>query len=192
LVEGFTALMFVGVAAKFPLALAIPYLIFGCLIMIGFCTDMDFLIIPDRVTLGGMGVGLVASALVPALHGVSSAWDGFNAALLGAFVGGGVLWVIATLGTNLLKREAMGMGDVKLLLAVGAFLGWQGAIFTIMMGSVIGAVMGLAVLLLRRQHLGSFVAVPFGPPLMIAAGVWIMGGNAWWVAYFNLFRSPFR
>ena len=82
-----------------------------------------------------------------------------------------------------LPREAMGFGDVKFMAAIGAFLGWQATIFSLMVSSIIGAVVGIALILLRKQEWSS--RLPYGPYIAIAAAIWIFGGNRlveWWLA----------
>ena len=81
-----------------------------------------------------------------------------------------------------LPREAMGLGDVKFLGAIGAFLGWQGAIFSLMASSVIGALVGVVLILLRKQEWST--RLPYGPYIALAATIWIFGGSRlvqWWL-----------
>ena len=69
--------------------------------------------------------------------------------MIGIFAGGGILIVVALFGSWLFKKEAMGGGDIKLLAAIGAFFGWQGALFTLIMASFVGAFFGIAVKVLK-------------------------------------------
>jgi len=81
----------------------------------------------------------------------------------------------------ILPREAMGFGDVKFMGAIGAFLGWQATLFSLMFSSVIGAFVGLVLIALRRREWSA--KLPYGPYIAVAATVWIFGGNkvvAWW------------
>ena len=147
--------------------------------------DIDHFLIPDRFTLGGIVAGVAAALACPALLGKVHRWDAFNASLLGAFVGGFLLWLVVKLGSKALKKEAMGLGDVKLLAAIGAFLGWEAVLFVVAVSSVIGSLFGAAMLLRKRQVWGS--RLPYGPFLSLAALLWIFGGSrialeamAWW------------
>jgi len=73
-----------------------------------------------------------------------------------------------------LPREAMGLGDVKFMGAIGAFLGWQAAIFSLMLSSIIGSCVGVALILFRRREWSS--RLPYGPYIALAAVIWIFAG----------------
>ncbi|HOC56097.1 MAG TPA: prepilin peptidase [Verrucomicrobiota bacterium] len=80
-----------------------------------------------------------------------------------------------------LPREAMGLGDVKFMAAIGAFLGWQAVLFSLMVSSMIGSVVGVALILLRKREWSS--RLPYGPYIALAAAIWIFGGKRlvqWW------------
>jgi leader peptidase (prepilin peptidase)/N-methyltransferase len=85
-----------------------------------------------------------------------------------------------------LPREAMGLGDVKFMAAIGAFLGWQAVIFSLAVSSLIGAVVGITLVLLRRRELSS--RLPYGPYIALAATIWIFAGNELVAWYMNLMR----
>ena len=74
-----------------------------------------------------------------------------------------------------LPREAMGLGDVKFMAAIGAFIGWQGAVFSLMASSIIGSVAGLVLILARKREWSS--RMPYGPYIALAAVIWIFGGK---------------
>ena len=74
-----------------------------------------------------------------------------------------------------LPREAMGLGDVKFMGAIGAFIGWQGVMFSLMLSSMIGAVVGVTLIALRRREWSS--RMPYGPYIALAAAIWIFGGK---------------
>ena len=75
----------------------------------------------------------------------------------------------------MLPREAMGLGDVKFMGAIGAFIGWQGAVFSLTVSSLIGAVAGVALILMRKREWSS--RMPYGPYIALAAVIWIFGGK---------------
>jgi leader peptidase (prepilin peptidase)/N-methyltransferase len=155
-------------------------------LLVASCIDIDYFIIPDRFTLGGCLAGFIASALVPELHQKSGAWQGFVESLRGAFVGGMILWVIAKVGAFVFKKEAMGLGDVKFLAGIGAFLGPWGAIFVLASSSVVGSIFGVAIMARRQKAWG--LHMPYGPFLAVAAAVWIFGGSAWMRQYLEHLR----
>jgi leader peptidase (prepilin peptidase)/N-methyltransferase len=81
----------------------------------------------------------------------------------------------AVSGEILLPREAMGLGDVKFMGAIGAFIGWQGVLFSLMVSSMIGATVGVTLIALRRREWSS--RMPYGPYIALAAAIWIFGGR---------------
>jgi leader peptidase (prepilin peptidase) / N-methyltransferase len=83
---------------------------------------------------------------------------------------------LEAVGTEIvLPREAMGLGDVKFMGAIGAFIGWQGVIFSLMVSSMIGAAVGVTLIALRRREWSS--RMPYGPYIALAATIWIFGGH---------------
>ena len=82
----------------------------------------------------------------------------------------------------ILPREAMGFGDVKFMAAIGAFLGWQATVFSLMVSSIIGAAVGVLLILFRKQEWSS--RLPFGPYIALAAVLWIFGGQRWFELFF--------
>jgi leader peptidase (prepilin peptidase)/N-methyltransferase len=83
----------------------------------------------------------------------------------------------------ILPREAMGFGDVKFMAAIGAFLGWQGAVFSLMVSSLIGSVVGIILIALGRSEWSS--KIPYGPYIALAAVIWIFGGKNLFTAFFH-------
>jgi leader peptidase (prepilin peptidase)/N-methyltransferase len=83
-----------------------------------------------------------------------------------------------------LPREAMGLGDVKFMGAIGAFLGWQGVMFSLMLSSMIGAVVGVTLIAMRRREWSS--RMPYGPYIALAAAIWIFGGKRFFHALFAM------
>ncbi|MCP5520693.1 MAG: prepilin peptidase [Verrucomicrobiales bacterium] len=274
LVELLTGLLFLGCWLAFgrqSAGLAIAYALFLAGLVVATFIDFEHFIIPDEITLGGVGVGFVASILVPALHGTNSPVSAAKWALLGTVVGWALMYGILRLGKLLfgrehlqlepgsrihfgeqgitlpdrtipyeevfyraqdtiridatrvelvdrcygeapvrlsqhrlqvagdefepeevpflevtaerlnLPREAMGLGDVKFMMAFGAFLGWGGVIFSLMASAMIGAAVGISAIAVGRREWSS--RIPFGPYLALAAAIWIFAGeaivNAW-------------
>src|SRR4030042_5420410 len=105
--------------------------------------DLQHQIIPDVISIPGMGVGLLGSLLLPHLSFLNS--------LGGLLLGGGSLFLVATIYQWLFKREGMGGGDVKLLGMIGAFLGWKAVILTILLSSLVGSLIGILVMVLKGK-----------------------------------------
>lgn len=182
LVELLTGAFFLIIFLRYGFDLRTPiYWLVVTGLLIGTFVDFDYMIIPDQITLGGIFTGLAFSILFPSLHGVAAHFDGFKAAFIGLMAGGMILWLVGEFGRLAFKKEAMGMGDVKLLAALGAFLGWQAVVFTVMVSSLIGAIAGIAMVLTGNKTMGS--KIPFGPYLALAALIWILGGHDWWLTY---------
>ena len=243
--------------------------------------DFEHFIIPDEITLGGVGAGFLVSLLVPALHGVETSAAALERSVIGILVGAGLVYGILRLSKLLygrqrfdlppdtrifftetalelpdrsipyedifyrksdaivlqaktvelvdrgyarvavrlspdrlliggdafkpeevghlevvtdeivVPREAMGLGDVKFMAAIGAFLGWQAVLFSLMLSAMIGAAVGLSLVGLKRGELSSS-RLPYGPYIAMAAIVWIFWGPAlvsWW---FGFWATPFQ
>ena len=168
----FTALWLVhGWSVQTPV-----YIFFAAALILGTFVDLDHLILPDRVTLGGMVAGPLLSFAIPALQGQTDRLSALVHSLAGLALGYGILWLVATLGRLFLKREAMGMGDVKLLGAIGACLGWQAVLFSIFISSLSGTVLGLSLIAAGKMELQS--KIPYGPHIALAAVLWMLCGPA--------------
>lgn len=188
LVEALTAALFLLVWLKYGFDARTPvyWLIMGGLVL-GTFVDFDHMIIPDRVTIGGIIAGLILSPLIPSLHGEATALGGFVAALVGFAAGGGILWLVGVFGKMIFRKDAMGFGDVKLLGGLGALLGWRAVLFIIMVSSILGSAVGIGLILARRKEWQS--RVPYGPYLALAAVIWIVWGSQWWGPFLSWLAS---
>lgn len=149
----------------------------SALIVITFI-DIDHQIIPDAISLPGILVG-VGAAFIPG----NLAWTD---SILGVLVGGGILFAIAEGYFRLTGREGMGGGDVKLLAMIGAFLGWRAVPVTLMVASLSGTLLGLAMMMRRGE--GRQMAIPFGPFLAAGAVVALFAGEPLMTWYLNVTR----
>ncbi|MGO9477489.1 MAG: prepilin peptidase [Limisphaerales bacterium] len=289
IVELMTGVAFLGCWLAFgnashplqSLPLVLAYAVFLAGLIVATFIDFEHLIIPDEITLGGMAVGVVASFLIPSLHGANTFIAGLGWSFVGAVVGAGTVYTILRLGKWLfgrqrvklplgsrivfgetamylpgkeipyedlfyrrsdvivvkakevemidrsyfnavvrlspsslqiyqdrfkpeefdtediphmevastevfLPREAMGLGDVKFMGAIGAFIGWQGVFFTLTVSSLIGAVYGAGMVALRKKEWSG--RIYFGPFIALAAAIWIFAGRALmdWYQHFTL------
>lgn len=177
--------------------------------------DFDFQIIPDSITLGGLALAIVLSFINPHFHDHRDPlldgllWDrgqyavltaigtwethlrALIASLLGAGIGAATIWIVGIFGKAVFRKDAMGFGDVKYCAMIGALLGWQVAVGTLILASIIGAVAGIVVLIRTRQS-----RMPFGPYLSLAAALLFLFREqmlqlpAWWMAFVQ--RTAFR
>ncbi len=261
LVELLTAVFFLWLWLSFSPAVATAYMLLVAILIAGTFIDLEHMILPDSLTIGGAVAGVVLSMIIPGLQPGADWEERLRASLFGAGVGFAALFAVVELGklafgrkrfalepaenfvlqtkaegphlrigeeewvleeffyrpTDALElhaddgqtwrltadgvrrgteflsyvdanglggvakevvvpREAMGFGDVKFMLTLGAFLGWPGALFSIAAGSVIGAVAG--VVLLATKRLEEAGRIPFGPYLAAGALLWIAAGPA--------------
>jgi leader peptidase (prepilin peptidase)/N-methyltransferase len=150
-----------------PTLAAVRAAVFFTLLLGILVTDARAYIIPDEFTVGGLVLGLILTVLGAYLaNGSDGAMHGLVYSLIGGLVGFGVLWTVGFLGTLILKEDAMGGGDIKMMGMVGVFVGWTGVLLTIFLGALIGTIVFLPLSLMGRKKL-----VPFGVFLAISAGV---------------------
>lgn len=159
IVELLTAAVFVLHYAVFGwTALMVVRLLFACALIVLFAIDLEHQILPNVITLPGLAAGLVFSLVFP---------PGVLDAVLGALIGGGVLWLIGEAYYRFAGQEGMGGGDVKMLAMVGAFLGWKLVLVTLILSSIAGSLFGLLVILSKRGSLKQ--ALPYGTFLALGA-----------------------
>jgi len=163
LVELLTGLLTVAVLERFGLGpVGLVYLAFACALVVSSFVDLEFQIIPDEISLGGLAVGVLLSVAVPALHGTDARWTSLGRAVVGLLVGGGILYGTGLLGTLLFRKDSMGGGDVKLLAMAGSIVGWKLVLLTFFLSPMLALLPGLFVLLWRRSHV-----IPYGPFLSL-------------------------
>jgi leader peptidase (prepilin peptidase)/N-methyltransferase len=194
-VEVLTAALFLACWLLFPPAKAVCGMVFLGALVAATGIDLEHMVIPDSLTVGLGVAGVVLSFLVPALHdqgggyfAVASILSG-GSGLLGLLIGSGLVLWIGLVAEAVLKKEAMGFGDVKFAGAIGAFTGWPGAVFAVFGGALVGCVwivLALGWRLLTKRgdkSLGLGARIPFGPMLAIAAALYFLGADSWTAAY---------
>jgi leader peptidase (prepilin peptidase)/N-methyltransferase len=171
------ALFFVTVLTHGPTLVALKWCVFTALLIGLIFSDLEQQILPDELTLTGVVAGLVLVMLAPPEEGVvslllSREWSPARRALVEALAGGafaaGLMWWIGLVYKLARRREGLGFGDVKLVALIGVFLGLQGALFTVVAGSLVGAVAGVAYTLAKRRPVLT-QELPFGTFLGLAA-----------------------
>ncbi|MFA5100843.1 MAG: prepilin peptidase [Candidatus Omnitrophota bacterium] len=185
LVELLTALVFLSFYLYFGMGWHfIAYTIFVCGLIVATFVDFQHRIIPDEISLGGIGAGFILNAARGFPHGFSWRPGGYDLApavdsFAGIIVGGGIIFLMGfvfdTVYFKILKKppiqgetESMGGGDVKLLAMIGAFLGWKAALLTFFIAPFFGIIVGAANLITKKDH-----TIPYGPFLSLAAIVTI-------------------
>ncbi len=194
-VELITAISFAYFVQHDGLSLeAAKYCIFAAILIALVFTDLETLLLPDELTLGGCAIGFGFAAFVPvpdtSFHLVASLFGAeltgraamLGEALFGAIVPAGSIWLGGWLFEKLRHKQGLGFGDVKMLAMIGAFLGIRGALLTIILGSLAGSVVGLSYIKLTGKDAATY-QLPFGSFLGAAALVAAVAGQgfiAWY------------
>lgn len=175
MVELLGGFMAVCVYLRFgPSVQGIIYFSFIAALLVITFIDIDYHIIPDVISLPGILLGFAASFFIPTLNWMDS--------LIGIMAGGGSLYAVAWGYERISGKEGMGGGDIKLLAMIGAFIGWQGVLLTIFMGSAIGTLVGLIDMRVKKKDMK--MRIPFGPFLALGAIIHLFLGNeliAWYL-----------
>jgi len=179
-------LCFADMPPKYYVGRIVPLLVWWIwisLMIVGSVVDFDHKLLPDFVTVGGMVLGVAKAAFyclsfkdfhpeflnlkmyIPLMFSLSGLAFGF-----------GLLWLVRFLGSLAFKREAMGMGDVFLMGAVGALFGPVAVLVTLILSSVFGSVVGLSAVALSKTRLGRFTEIPYGPYICLGCLVWMFWG----------------
>jgi len=189
LVELLTGLLFLACYLAFGLTPeALKWAVFSALMIVLVFTDLRERILPDVVNFTGLGLGLVLSLFTGPTDGTAQ-WIlshisgsappvpvlSIADAVLGAAIGSGLLWLVSEAYFRLRGREGMGLGDVKMMLMAGAFLGIKRTLLTIFTGSLLGSILGLMFMLARRKK--SDYELPFGTFLGMAAMLVVFFGT---------------
>jgi len=160
LVEALTGLLSVALFIRYGLSYQyFLFLLFTSVLVTVSFIDLHHKIIPDVLSLSGIVVGLAASFMPGTISWLDS--------LIGIIAGGGSLFLVAFVYERITGREGMGGGDIKLLAMIGAWLGWRQLYLVVLISSLVGAIVGIAFLLMAGK--GFRVRIPFGPFLSLGA-----------------------
>jgi leader peptidase (prepilin peptidase)/N-methyltransferase len=177
LVELITAALFLVFYRVLGLSPELPVsLVFASLLIVISFIDLDHLIIPDILSLGGLLLGVLLSFFRSSFTYADS--------LGGVLVGAGLLFAIAKSYELIRKREGLGGGDIKLLGMIGAFCGIEGVVFSLVSGSLLGTLTGLPLILIKGE--GMKYALPFGPFLSLGALFYAIAGSELIRLFFSL------
>jgi leader peptidase (prepilin peptidase)/N-methyltransferase len=167
IVEALTAAMFAfGWWYYGPTPLLASRLVLGCALIVLFAVDLELHLLPNAITLPGIGAGFLFSFFTE---------PGWLSSLIGIGVGGGVLFLIAEGYYRVRHEEGLGMGDVKMLAMIGAFLGWPLTLLSLMLASFSGTIIGVAMIATGRGTMK--YALPFGTFLAIGAAASAIAGQ---------------
>ena len=181
----FLAVFIHATALSLPVYVIPVYWIWVSLMIAGSFIDFDHQLLPDFTTVGGMVLG-VAVAIFEACQ--LRNWWVLAYSVGGLVFGFGLLWLVRWLGSKAFKREAMGMGDVFLMGAVGALFGPVAVLVTLILSSVFGSIVGVALILLSKTKLGGFTPIPYGPYICMGCLAWMFYGPQLVDWYMNLVR----
>jgi leader peptidase (prepilin peptidase)/N-methyltransferase len=181
IVELVTALAFVGqgLAIGDDMPFLISRLVFTAMLIVLFGTDLEVMRLPNVITLPGIAIGLACSLFLPAGPGIQSS-------LVGAALGAAVPWVIRWIWLKATGVDGMGLGDVKMMAMIGAFLGWQQVFVVLFFASLTGALFGVTLLIAQKRSLAS--KLPFGTFIALSAyAASVVGGPlvTWYVGLYQ-------
>jgi leader peptidase (prepilin peptidase)/N-methyltransferase len=177
IVEAATAAVFVALYLRIgPQPLLLSRLLFSSAMVALFVIDLQHRILPNAITLPGIAAGFALSLVLP---------PGWISSAIGIAIGGGVLLLVAEAYYRVRKEEGLGMGDVKMLAMIGAFLGWPLMLLTLVLSSFLGSLVGIAIIVSRRGDMK--YALPFGTFLAAAAILAALLGDdviAWYMSFY--------
>ncbi len=183
-IEALTGLLFAVFLDRFGLGpKGFLYLYLALVLLAQGVIDFRYRIIPDLLTLPAIGVAVVASAFFPEIHGEGAHGAALWASLKGVLLGGGFLYAVGSIAEWIMKKEAMGGGDVKLLAAIGGVVGWRGVVWTIFVSALVGSIIGVWEKYLCKKGDGY---IPYGPFLGLAAFLYLFVGPQtieWYLGY---------
>lgn len=196
LVETLNACFYAGLVWKFGLdPLTLKAALFGSMMLVLIFTDIEHYILPDEITLGGLVIGLVLSLFLAMPEGLmkflwmiaggapDERWLSVSESAAGALLFGGGLWVLRELYYRMRGNDGLGLGDVKMAAMMGAFWGFGHTLLILLLGSLGGALAGIAVVLLGGKKWN--YEMPFGSYLGVAALVVTIWGDTLFGLYWK-------
>jgi leader peptidase (prepilin peptidase)/N-methyltransferase len=151
------------------------YFVFSSALIVITFIDIDFQIIPDRITLAGIPLGFLAGSFLLPDPFARSSLLGLKASMIGLASGFGLFYLVALAGSAIFKKEAMGGGDIKMMAMVGAAMGWKAVILTTFLGSLAGSIFGITLMVLKGRDRTTKLA--FGPFLALGTIITLFFGQ---------------
>jgi leader peptidase (prepilin peptidase) / N-methyltransferase len=181
-IEAATGLTFLACFLRFGISFEAPVAaLFGSLLIALAAIDVEHFLLPDRITLPGIAAGILLQPLVPWARLWEGPWGALAGGAVGALLGAGILLAVWWAWYLVRREEGMGLGDVKMLALIGAFLGWKGVLVSLFFAALSGSVLGLAAMGLGGAGLKS--KLPFGAFLALGALVALFAGE-WIVTWY--------
>ena len=153
----------------------VRYVVLGSALLVGTFIDLDHQLLPDSITLPTLAFGLVTAFLDGVQPGLRS--------LLGAVTGAAAVYLIAVFGQALFHQDSMGGGDLKLVAAIGAYLGWSPVLGMLLLSFFLAA--PVTIIGMATRKIGASSKVPFGPFIAVATYLVMFWGPQLWRAYVN-------
>ncbi len=176
-VEAATAALFLACFLRFGISLQAPVAALFCALMLALTMiDYDHMILPDKLTWPGIALGILLQPFVGWTRLWPGPWGAVAGAVLGAALGAGILLAVWIAWYLWRHEEGMGLGDVKMLAAIGAFLGWKGVLVALFLGALSGAVVGLTLMAFRGLDFKA--KLPFGVFLALGGVIALFAGEA--------------
>ena len=184
-VEAATSLLFLACFLRFGISLQAPVAALFCALMLALAMiDYDHMILPDKLTYSGVALGVLLQPFVPWAGLWEGSWGAMAGGVLGALLGSGILLGVWTAWYLLRREEGMGLGDAKMLAAIGAFLGWKGVLVALFFAALSGAVVGLGLMAVQGTDLKT--KLPFGTFLALGGLLALFAGEPIVRAYAQL------
>jgi len=176
LVEFLNAILYLIVFWRFGFGLHVfvYFVLSSSLIVITFI-DLDFQIIPDRITLAGIPLGFLAGSFLLPDPFARSSLLGIKESFIGMVSGFAIFYLVALVGSAIFKKEALGGGDIKMMTMIGATMGWKTVILTTFLGSLAGSIFGITLMALKGKNMTTKLA--FGPFLALGAIITLFFGQ---------------
>jgi leader peptidase (prepilin peptidase)/N-methyltransferase len=185
LLEAATSALFLASFLRFGVSFEAPAAALFCALLLTLAMiDFDHMILPDRLTVPAIALGILLQPFLPWARLWDGPWGAMAGAALGALLGSGILLAVWAAWYLIRREEGMGLGDAKMLAAIGAFLGWKGVLVSLFFAALSGSVVGLG--LMAWSGLGGKARLPFGTFLALGGLIALFAGETLVQAYARL------